>query len=97
MKEERGNRRGNGNRSGNQRKSSRRGKSVQNSGGRVIQMAGHRKSEKAQVVEKNKFSVKMQKKLVILYVLVLLAFIGLIVRLTWITRENGTKYQKQVL
>lgn len=46
---------------------------------------------------KNRFSIKMQKKLVVLYALVLLAFAGLSVRLIWITREDGTKYQKQVL
>ena len=46
---------------------------------------------------KNKFSIKMQKKLVVLYALVLLAFAGLSVRLVLITREDGTAYQKQVL
>ena len=44
-----------------------------------------------------KFSIKMQKKLVVLCILVLLMFIGLTVRLVWITRENETEYQKQVL
>lgn len=39
----------------------------------------------------------MQKKLVVLYAFVLLAFIGLSVRLVWITRKNETNYQKQVL
>jgi stage V sporulation protein D (sporulation-specific penicillin-binding protein) len=39
----------------------------------------------------------MQKKLVVLFFLVLLAFVGLCVRLVWIARENGTKYEKQVL
>ncbi len=47
--------------------------------------------------EKNKFSIKMQKKLAILYVMVLFSFCGLVLRLTWITRENGVRYQKQVL
>lgn len=47
--------------------------------------------------QKNRFSIKMQKKLVVLYALVLLAFAGLSVRLIWITRQDGTKYQKQVL
>ena len=37
-----------------------------------------------------KFSIKMQN-------LLLLMFIGLTVRLVWITRENETEYQKQVL
>lgn len=39
----------------------------------------------------------MQKKLVVLFGLVLLAFTGLSIRLIWLTRENGTRYQKQVL
>nr|WP_300834289.1 penicillin-binding protein 2 [uncultured Acetatifactor sp.] len=39
----------------------------------------------------------MQKKLVVLFILLLLMFIGLTVRLVWITRENETEYQKQVL
>lgn len=45
----------------------------------------------------NKFSIKMQKKLVVLFIFVLLAFAGLIVRLIWISREKGTQYQKQIL
>ena len=45
----------------------------------------------------NRFSIKMQKKLVVLFILVLLAFAGLSVRLVWITREQGTNYQKKVL
>lgn len=44
-----------------------------------------------------KFSIKMQKKLVVLFILLLLLFLGLIIRLVWITRENETDYQKQVL
>lgn len=47
--------------------------------------------------KKNKFSIKMQKKLVVLFVLVLLAFAGLSVRLVLLTYEKGTQYQKQVL
>lgn len=47
--------------------------------------------------KKNRFSIKMQKKLVVLFVLVLLAFAGLSVRLVLLTYENGTQYQKQVL
>lgn len=39
----------------------------------------------------------MQKKLVVLYVFVLLAFAGLSVRLFYIVKEDGIKYQKQVL
>jgi len=39
----------------------------------------------------------MQKKLVVLFVLVLLAFIGLSARLILINKEDGEKYKKQVL
>lgn len=44
-----------------------------------------------------KFSIRMQKKLVVLFIFVLLAFAGLSVRLLWITEEKGTEYQKIVL
>lgn len=44
-----------------------------------------------------KFTVKMQKKLLWLFAFILLAFIVLSGRLLWITREKGTQYQKQVL
>ncbi len=47
--------------------------------------------------QKKKFSIKMQKKLVVLFILVLLAFAGLSARLFYLVRENGTQYQKQVL
>lgn len=46
---------------------------------------------------KNRFSIKMQKKLVVLYTMVLLAFAGLSGRLLVLIRENGARYQKQVL
>ncbi|MBD5549332.1 MAG: cell division protein FtsI [Lachnospiraceae bacterium] len=39
----------------------------------------------------------MQKKLVVLFLLVLLAFVGLSYRLFAITRDNGERYKKQVL
>lgn len=44
-----------------------------------------------------KFTIKMQKKLVVLFACVLLAFAGLGARLIWIAGENETQYQKQVL
>ncbi|MBE5827516.1 MAG: cell division protein FtsI [Butyrivibrio sp.] len=44
-----------------------------------------------------KFVKWMRKKLVVLFVLVLLAFVGLGVRLILITRNNGEEYEKQVL
>ncbi len=45
---------------------------------------------------KQKFTVKMQKKLLWLFTFILVAFIILGGRLLWITREKGTQYQKQV-
>ncbi|MBQ7614990.1 MAG: cell division protein FtsI [Butyrivibrio sp.] len=44
-----------------------------------------------------KFTIGMKKKLVVLFVLVLLAFVGLGVRLILITKNNGEEYEKQVL
>ncbi|WP_024866812.1 penicillin-binding transpeptidase domain-containing protein [Butyrivibrio sp. FCS014] len=44
-----------------------------------------------------KFVKWMRKKLVVLFVLVLLAFVGLGVRLILITRNNGEEYEKQIL
>lgn len=46
---------------------------------------------------RNKFTTKMQKKLVVLFCLVLLAFAGLSARLILINRDNGERYKKQVL
>lgn len=45
----------------------------------------------------SKFTIKMQKKLVVLFLMLLLAFIGLGIRLFLITRDDGEKYKKQVL
>ena len=44
-----------------------------------------------------KFTIGMKKKLVVLFVLALLAFVGLGVRLILITKNNGEEYEKQVL
>ncbi|MBQ7424992.1 MAG: penicillin-binding protein 2, partial [Lachnospiraceae bacterium] len=44
-----------------------------------------------------KFTIGMKKKLVVLFVFVLLAFVGLGVRLILITKNNGEEYEKQVL
>ncbi len=46
---------------------------------------------------KNKFTVTMQKKLVVLFMAILLAFVGLTYRLFAITRDNGEQYKKQIL
>lgn len=44
-----------------------------------------------------KFNIKMQKKLLWLFALIMLAFTALSVRLFLIVRDKGTQYQKQVL
>ena len=45
----------------------------------------------------NRFTIKMQKKLVILFMFILAAFAGLSARLFLINRDNGEDYKKQVL
>ena len=45
----------------------------------------------------NKFTTKMQKKLVVLYFLVLLAFAGLSARLVLINRDNGEQYNRIIV
>lgn len=45
----------------------------------------------------DKFTTKMQKKLVVLFMLVLLAFAGLFYQLYAITKDSGERYKKQVL
>ena len=44
-----------------------------------------------------KFTIKMQKKLVVLFIAVLLAFARLFYQLYRISRDNGEQYKKQVL
>lgn len=48
-------------------------------------------------IRANKFTTKMQKKLVVLFTIVLLAFVGLTARLILINEESGEQYKKQVL
>jgi len=48
-------------------------------------------------MSRNRFTTKMQKKLAVLFMIVLLAFAGLSVRLIGITKDNGEQYKKQVL
>lgn len=45
----------------------------------------------------SKFTIKMQKKLLVLYLLILAAFAGLSAQLFLITRDNGEEYKKRVL
>ena len=56
-------------------------------------MAGKRRGGKKIA----KFSKKMQKKLVVLFVILALLLLGLIVRLMYIEHTSGKKYEKKVL
>jgi len=56
----------------------------------------NRKRKKIKATER-KFTLRMQKKLVVLFFLVLLAFVGLSVKLFYIGKDNGKEYEKQVL
>ncbi len=47
--------------------------------------------------DRNRFTIKMQKKLLVLYLLILAAFAGLSAQLFLITRDNGEEYKKRVL
>lgn len=44
-----------------------------------------------------RFGIKKQKKLVVLFAIILLAFVGLSIRLVWICQKDGEKYKKQIL
>ena len=59
------------------------------------QTTGNQKEQRKR--RQNKFTMGMQKKLVVLFIFVLLAFVGLAVRLFLITRDDGERYKKQVL
>ena len=56
-----------------------------------------RNTQREQEMKAKRFSLKMQKKLVVLFFIVLLAFVGLSVRLIVINKENGENYKKQIL
>ncbi len=53
--------------------------------------------EKRKMKFRQKFPIRMQKKLIVLFCLLLLLFIGLSVRLMWINSKKGEQYSKQVL
>lgn len=57
---------------------------------------GNRERKKVRATER-RFTQRMQKKLVVLFFLVLSAFVGLSVRLFVIGKDNGKEYEKQVL
>lgn len=44
-----------------------------------------------------RFTLRMQKKLVVLFLFVLSAFVGLGLRLVSINKDDGARYEKQVL
>lgn len=56
-----------------------------------------RRQDKEKRNQKNKFTIKMQKKLVVLVVAVVLAFAALSVRLYMLVRDHGDSYKRQVL
>lgn len=56
-----------------------------------------RKKPVKEVYVKNKLTLKMQKKLVVLVCVVLLAFLALSLRLYSIVRDKGESYKKQIL
>lgn len=47
--------------------------------------------------KKNRFHFYMQKKLAVLYIILLALFVVLGIRLIWISRENGAQYNKEIL
>lgn len=47
--------------------------------------------------ERKRFLLRMQKKLIVLFILVMLALVGLTVRILYINVVSGDKYEKQVL
>lgn len=47
--------------------------------------------------EYGQFTGKMQKKLVVLFLIVLLAFVGLSARMIYISNEDGEEYKRQIL
>ena len=55
------------------------------------------KKRKKPSVIRQKFPKRMQKKLVVLFVTILLAFVGLVGKATYINATNGEKYTKIVL
>lgn len=64
--------------------------------GRERRPIGEKKPQAKRTQEK-RFGSRMQKKLLVLYVLVLLAFIGLSIQLIRITRDKEDEYKRQIL
>jgi len=62
-----------------------------------VRSNGRKLPKREDEVKVKKFSIKMQKKLVVLFLVVLLAFVALSVRLIFINKEDGENYKKQIL
>ena len=56
-----------------------------------------KKKKRSKGIMNKRFPLRMQKKLVILFITIILAFISLIIRVIYINAFNGDKYTKKVL
>lgn len=65
--------------------------------GRKEREKNKRMAKKAKMKLRQKFPIRMQKKLIVLFCLILLAFVGLSARLFWINSKKGEQYSKQIL
>ena len=65
--------------------------------GRKEREKNKRMAKKAKMKLRQKFPIRMQKKLIVLFCLILLAFVGLSARLIWINSKKGEQYSKQIL
>lgn len=63
----------------------------------MVKMSRQEQNNRAKRGINSRFTLRMQKKLVVLFLLVLSAFIGLSFRLIRINKDDGKRYEKQVL
>lgn len=71
---------------------------IQQNNGNIRKMGNRRRGAKRRKNSTpNRFSITMQKKLVVLFGLILLAFVGLSAMLIYIYRTDSDEYKKQVL
>lgn len=63
----------------------------------MVKMSRQEQNNRARRGINSRFTLRMQKKLVVLFLLVLSAFIGLSFRLIRINKDDGKRYEKQVL
>ena len=66
---------------------------------RKLRRTGFRRTLTQEEIQelRNKFNSKMQTKLVVLFLIVMLAFVGLSIRLVYINNKNGDSYTMKVL